>query len=33
MNDIIIEDCGFYKLKYNPQELFIYIEIEYKELI
>ena len=25
--DIIIEDCGFYILKYNPQKMFIYIEI------
>lgn len=33
MDDIIIEDCGFYKLKYNPRKLFIYIEIEYKELL
>ena len=29
MNDIIIEDNGWYKLMYNPRELYIYITIEY----
>lgn len=29
MNDIIIEDCGFYKIKYNSQQMYVYIEIEY----
>ena len=29
MDDIIIEDNGWYKLMYNPRELYIYITIEY----
>ena len=29
MNDIIIEDNGWYKIMYNPKELYIYIKIEY----
>lgn len=29
MEDIIIEDYGWYKIKYNPVELFVYLEIEY----
>ena len=29
MNDIIIEDNGWYKMMYNPKELYIYIKIEY----
>ena len=29
MDDIIIEDNGWYKLMYNPRELHIYITIEY----
>lgn len=29
MDDIIIEDNGWYKLMYNPRELYIYIIIEY----
>lgn len=29
MENILIEDCGYYRLMYNPQELYIYIEIEY----
>ena len=29
MDDIIIEDNGWYKLIYNPRELYIYITIEY----
>lgn len=30
MDDIIIEYNGWYKLMYNPRELYIYITIEYK---
>lgn len=29
MDDIIIEDNGWYKLMYNPRELYTYITIEY----
>ena len=29
MDDIIIEDNGWYKLMYNTRELYIYITIEY----
>lgn len=29
MDDIIIEYNGWYKLMYNPRELYIYITIEY----
>lgn len=29
MNNILIEDRGWYKLMYNPNELYVYIEIEY----
>lgn len=29
MDDIIIEDNGWYKLMYNPRELYIYITMEY----
>ena len=29
MNDIIIEDNEWYKIMYNPKELYIYIKIEY----
>lgn len=29
MDDIIIKDNGWYKLMYNPRELYIYITIEY----
>lgn len=29
MKDILIEDDGEYKVMYNPNGLYIYIEIEY----
>ncbi len=29
MNDIIIKDNGWYKIMYNPKELYIYIKVEY----
>lgn len=29
MEDVIIEDNGWYKIMYNPRELSVYITIEY----
>lgn len=29
MENIVIRDNGWYKIMYNPRELFIYITIEY----
>ena len=29
MENILIEDRGYYKVIYNPKELYVYIEVEY----